>query len=109
MSEDKVLAEQLDTFNKFILDLENIEDKNDDKDQVLLLLCVLPKSRAHFKETLLCGRYLLNFEDVQSNLYSKDSNKRKEHKPSIICESLSVKGKFLKKDGRFEKKNGKFI
>ena len=56
MSEDKVLAEQLDMFNKLILDLENIDVKIDDEDQALLLLCVLPRSDAHFKETLLYGR-----------------------------------------------------
>ena len=34
MIEDKVLAEQLDMFNKLILDLENIDVKIDDEDQV---------------------------------------------------------------------------
>lgn len=40
VSEDKVLAEKLDIFNKLILDLENIEVKTDDEDQALLLLSV---------------------------------------------------------------------
>jgi hypothetical protein len=75
MSKDKVLAKQLNTFNKLILDLENIEFKIDDEDQVLLLLCSLPKSHAHFKETLLYVRDSLTFEDVQSTLYSKGLNK----------------------------------
>lgn len=74
MSEDKVLAEQLDTFNKLIPDLENIEVKINDEDQSLLLLSTLPKSHAHFKKTLLYGRDSLTFEDVQSTLYSKDLN-----------------------------------
>ena len=76
---------------------------------MLLLLCSLPKSHAHFKETLLYGRESLTFEDIQSALYSKDLNERKEHKPSSVGEGLSVKGKFLKKDGRFEKKKGKVL
>jgi len=42
MIEDKVLAEQLDMFNKLILDLENINVMIDDEDQALLLLCSLP-------------------------------------------------------------------
>ena len=63
MIEDKVLAEQLDMFNKMILDLENIDVQIADEDQaLLLLLCVLPKSHAHFKETLLYGRESLTFE-----------------------------------------------
>src|SRR3954468_19495844 len=81
MIEDKVLAEQLGMFNKLILDLENIDAKIDDEDPALLLLCSLPRSHAHFKETLLYGRESLIFEEVQSTLYSKDPNERKEHKP----------------------------
>lgn len=56
MSEDKVLIEQLDMFNKLILNLENINVKIDDEDQVMLLLCAFPISHAHFKETLFYGR-----------------------------------------------------
>src|SRR3954471_23054695 len=104
MVEDKVLAEQLDMFNKLILDLENIDVKIDDEDQALLLLCALPRSHAHFKETLLYGRESLTFEEVQSALYSKDLNERKEHKPSTVGEGLAVKGKFLRKNGKFDKK-----
>src|SRR4051812_47455150 len=107
MVEDKVLAEQLDMFNKLILDLENIDVKIDDEDQALLLLCSLPRSHAHFKETILYGRDSLTFEEVQSALYSKDLNERKEHKPSTVGEGLAVKGKFLRKDGKFDKKKGK--
>ena len=57
-----------------------------------MLLCALPRIHAHFKETLLYGRETLTFEDVQSALYSKDLNERKEHKPSSVDEGLSVKG-----------------
>ena len=107
MIEDKVLAEQLDMFNKLILDLENIDVKIDDEDQALLLLCVFPRSHAQFKETLLNGRKSLTFEEVQSAMYYKDLNERKEHKPSTVGKGLAVKGKFLRKDGKFDKKKGK--
>lgn len=56
ISEDKVLIDQLDMFNKLILNLENIEIKIDDEDHMFLLLCDLPKSHTRFKETLLYGR-----------------------------------------------------
>lgn len=56
--------EQLDMFNKLIFDLENILVSIDNEDQTLLLLCSLPKPHAHFKETLLCGRDSLTFEEV---------------------------------------------
>lgn len=51
----------------------------------------------------------MTFEDVQYALYSKDLNKQKEHKPPTVGEGLSVKAKFLKKDGRLEKKKGKVL
>lgn len=76
MSEDRVLTEQLHMFNKLILDMENITFNIDDEDQMLLLLCVLPKSHAKFEETLLYGRQPLTFEEVQLALYSKDLNER---------------------------------
>jgi len=49
MHEDRSVGEQLDLFNKIILDLENIDVTIDDEDQALLLLCSLPKSYSHFK------------------------------------------------------------
>lgn len=61
MSEDKVLVEQLDMLNKLILDLDNIDVKIEDEDQTMLLLYALPRSHAHFKETLLYGRESLTF------------------------------------------------
>ena len=107
MIQVKVLAEQLDMFNKLILNLENIDVKIDDEDQALLLLCVLPRSHAQFKESLLYERESPTFEEVQSALYLKDLNEWKEHKPLTIGEGLAVKGKFLWKDGTFDKKKGK--
>jgi len=44
MCSDKVVSEQLDKFNKLILDLENIDVQIDDEDQALLLLCAFPKT-----------------------------------------------------------------
>lgn len=68
MSEDRVLMEQLDMFNKLILDQENIEVSIDDEDQVLFLLRALPKSHTHFKENIVYGRESLEFEEVQKTL-----------------------------------------
>lgn len=65
MSEDKVLAEQLNMFNKLIFDLENMDVKIEDEDQTLLLLCALPGTHTHFKEYLLYGRESMTFEEVQ--------------------------------------------
>lgn len=48
MSSEKVISEQLDEFNKLILDLENIDVQIDDEDRMLLLLCSLSKMHDHF-------------------------------------------------------------
>ena len=66
MQEDKSIDEQLDTFNKLILDLENIDVTIDDEDQALLLLSSLPRSYAIFKDTLLYGRESLTLDEVQA-------------------------------------------
>jgi len=56
ISSKKTVNEQLDKFDKLILDFENIDFHIDDGDQVLLLLCSLLKTHYHFKGTLLYGR-----------------------------------------------------
>lgn len=109
ISEDKVLAEQLDMFNKLILDLENIDVNIDDEDQVLLLLYALPRSHANFKEIILYVRESLAFEEFQSAMYSKDLNERKKKNPSSFGEGFPIKEKFSKKDGKYEKREDKVL
>ncbi|KHN39924.1 Retrovirus-related Pol polyprotein from transposon TNT 1-94, partial [Glycine soja] len=87
------VGEQLDLFNKLILDLENIDVTIDDEDQALLLLCSLPKSYSHFKRTLLLGRDSISLDEVQVALNSKELNERKEKKSSTSGEGLTARGK----------------
>ena len=91
--EDKSIDEQLDQFNKLILDLENIDVFIDYEDQALLLLSSLPKSYATFKDTLLCGRESLSMDEVQAALNSKELNHRIEEKASSVAEGLSMRGR----------------
>ena len=93
MQENKTVEGQLDVFNKLILDLENIDVTIEDEDQALLLLCALPKTFAHFKETLLYGRDSLTLVEVQSALNSKELNERNEQRPYVHGEGLSVHGR----------------
>ena len=84
MQEEKSIDEQLDTFNKLILDLENIDVSIDDEDQALLLLSSLPKSYTTFKDTILYGKESLTLDEVQANLNSKELNQRSEEKGSVV-------------------------
>ena len=107
MHEDRSVGEQLDLFNKLILDLENIDVTIDDEDQALLLLCSLPKSYSHFKETLLFGRDYVSLDEVQAALNSKELNERKEKKSSTSGEGLTARGKTFKKENKSDKKKQK--
>ncbi|KAL8543098.1 hypothetical protein ACS0TY_003837 [Phlomoides rotata] len=56
MSEDKNLSEQLDTFNRYVDDFEDLDVKLEDDDKALMLLNVLPRSLENFKDVVLFGR-----------------------------------------------------
>ena len=86
MHEDKSIDEQLDIFNKLILDLENIDVTIDDEDQALLLLSSLPKSYSNFKDTLLYRKESLTLDEVQAALNSKELNHRSEDKGNAVAE-----------------------
>ena len=91
MQEEKSIDEQLDTFNKLILDLENIDVSINDEDQALQLLSSLLKSYTTFKDTLLYGRESLMLDEVQTTLHSKELNQRSEEKGSVVAEGLNVR------------------
>ena len=100
MQDDKSIDEQLDVFNKLILDLENIDVSIDDEDQALLLVSSLPKSYTNFKDTLLYGRESLTLDEVQAALNSKELNHRSEENSNTVTEGLNVRGRTDKRDGR---------
>ena len=72
MAEGISIKSHLDDFSLIIMDLENMDMKIEDEDEVFLLLCSLPSSYKHFKETLIYGREEISMDDVKSSLSSKD-------------------------------------
>lgn len=72
-------------FNKLVLDLENIAVNIDGEDQTLLLLYVLLKLHAYFKETLMCRRESFSFYELQVSMHFNDLSERKEHKSSVVA------------------------
>jgi len=56
-----------------IVDLKSLDVKIDDEDKAILLVVSLPPSFKHFKEIMLyCNHTSLSFENVKSNLLSKE-------------------------------------
>ncbi|KAL8501321.1 hypothetical protein ACS0TY_020750 [Phlomoides rotata] len=118
MSEDKNLSEQLDTFNRYVDDLEDLDVKLEDDDKALMLLNALPKSLENFKDAVLFGRQdQVSYDGVLAavktmilRVQGRDS--KAEKKTQDPAESLNVKFKkgnksFKGKEGQFEKVKGK--
>jgi len=68
MSCEKSISKQVNEFNKMIMDLENINVHINNEDKPLLLLCLVSKTRDHFKETLLYARDVVSLKEVQLTL-----------------------------------------
>ena len=76
MKEGMPLKDQLDESNKIILDLKNIDTKINDKDQALILLCLLPLLFEHFIDTILYDWDTLSMEDMRASLNLRELKKR---------------------------------
>ncbi|KAL5761842.1 hypothetical protein ACOSP7_018106 [Xanthoceras sorbifolium] len=72
MSEGTSPSSHIDEFESLIMDLQNLDVKIDDEDQALLLLCLLPSSYRHFRETMLYGKYTISLNDVKTALETKE-------------------------------------
>jgi len=64
-------------FNPMQIDLENLDIKTENDNKAILLVVSLPPSYKHFKEILL-------FENIKSNLLSKDKFHLGVHYDDIV-------------------------
>ncbi|KAL5854514.1 hypothetical protein ACOSQ4_004316 [Xanthoceras sorbifolium] len=64
MSEGTSLGSHIDEFESLIMDLQNLDVNIEDEDQALLLLCSLPSSYRHFRETMLYGKDTISLKDM---------------------------------------------
>ena len=105
MSESKSIAENLDDFNKLILDLADIEIKIDDEDKAVIILNSLPKSFSNFVDTMKYGRESLTLEDVQVALKSKELDIKLGKDSHNSGEGLTVRGRTEKRDLKGKEKH----
>ncbi|KAL8539403.1 hypothetical protein ACS0TY_001141 [Phlomoides rotata] len=109
MSEDKNLSEQLDTFNRYVDDLEDLDVKLEDDDKAFMLLNALPRSFDNFKDAILFGRQdEVSYENVLAAVKTKilrvhGRDAKADKKAHDLAESLNVK---FKKEKKFQKGRG---
>ncbi|KAL8473574.1 hypothetical protein ACS0TY_030419 [Phlomoides rotata] len=100
MSEDKGLSEQLDTFNRYVDDLDV---KLEDDDKALMLLNALHRSLENFKDAVLFGRQdEVSYDHVLAAVKTKilrvqGRDAKADKKAHDPAESLNVK---FKKGGK---------
>ncbi|KAL5774200.1 hypothetical protein ACOSP7_011757 [Xanthoceras sorbifolium] len=99
MSEGTSLGSHIDEFESLIMDLQNLDVNIEDEDQALLLLCSLPSSYRHFKETMLYGKDTISLKDVKTALETKE---KIDH--DITGQSSNSQAQGLYARGRLEQK-----
>ncbi|KAL0534607.1 hypothetical protein IC582_028898 [Cucumis melo] len=97
MDQSKSLEENLDEFQKIIIDLNNISEKMSDENQAVILLNSLPETYREVKAAIKYGRDSLTMSIVLDALKTRNLEMKKEHKA----------GELLMARGRSEKKSWK--
>ena len=73
------MNEHLNSFNKILADLQNLDVEIDDEDKALLLLNSLPESYEHLTTTLLYGKDEIKFNDVSNALMNNEVRKKDQY------------------------------
>ena len=93
-----LVQKHFNDFNSIIVDLESLDVKIEDDDKAILLVVSLPPSYKYFKEIMLYNNSnTISFEDVKSNLLSKEKFDHDIH--ADPAEGLVVRGRTTEKKG----------
>ncbi|KAH9698452.1 Integrase catalytic domain-containing protein [Citrus sinensis] len=89
---DMSMNDHVNSFNKILADLLNLDEKFEDEDKALLLLNSLPDEYDHLTTTLLHGKDNVTFDAICSALYSSKTKKKdkKDHRDTV-AEALTAK------------------
>ena len=103
------MNDHVNSLNKILADLLNLDEKFEDKDKALLLLNFLLDEYDHLTTTLLHGNDNVTFDVVCSVLYNSETRKkdRKDHRDTV-AEALTTKGRSQsRKLGKKSKSKGR--
>ncbi|KAH9659027.1 hypothetical protein KPL70_023708 [Citrus sinensis] len=103
------MNDHVNSFNKILADLLNLDERFEDEDKALLLLNSLPDEYDHLTTTLLHGKDSVTFDAVCSALYNSETRKkdRKDHRDTI-AEALTARGRSQsRKPGKRNKSKGR--
>ncbi|KAG8484084.1 hypothetical protein CXB51_023049 [Gossypium anomalum] len=103
------MNDHVNSFNKILVGLLNLDEKFEDEDKALLLLNSLPDEYDHLTTTLLHGKDTIIFDVVCSALYRSETRKKdkRDHR-DITAEVLTVRGRLHgNKSGKMSKSKGR--
>ncbi|KAG8499853.1 hypothetical protein CXB51_006283 [Gossypium anomalum] len=103
------MNDYVNSFNKILADLLNLDEKFEDEDKALLLLNSLPDEYDHLTTTLLHGKDTITFDAVCITLYRSETRKKdkRDHRDTT-AEVLTVRGhSHSNKSGRSGKSKGR--
>ena len=104
MAEGTPIQKHLNEFNSILVELESLNVKIEDEDKAILLVVSLTPAYKHFKEIMLYSNFdTISFEDVKSNLLSKEKFDHDIH--ADPAEGLVVRGRTEQKGNGNKKKN----
>ncbi|KAG8486258.1 hypothetical protein CXB51_019637 [Gossypium anomalum] len=88
------MNDHVNSFNKILADLLNLNEKFEDEDKALLLLNSLPDEYDHHTTTLLHGKDRITFDAVCSALFRSETRKKdKKDRRDTTAEVLTVRGR----------------
>ena len=88
------MNDHVNSFNKILADLLNLDERFEDKDKALLLLNSLSDEYDHLTTILLHGKDNVTFDVVCNALYNSETRKkdRKDHRDTV-AEALTERGR----------------
>ena len=106
MAEGTPVQKHLNDFNSIIIDLESLDVKVKDEDKAILLVVSFPSSYIHFKNIMLYSNFdTISFEDVKSNLLSKEKFDHDIHTDSAA--GLVLRGRPTEKVGNSSRRKNR--